>query len=242
MTQLPNTLEEAIVQAQAASQAAIEAGYSRIGVELLFPELKAMPVAQQFAEAFVQYGEGLKIFFTDAGTAAWAKKNWDTTGVKFGSVDVAGQRQTSDVDEQVEPTDRLYIFVAPTSVEVGAVEQICDAAGDRPVILLNPRLEDVSIIGIGYAGRQLRERFLVTIEPAYYLRPLDDTTALMRNYPTPWQLWCQQAAEWSVIAEERERPDSERIDALLLAATGEQKPKSAGFLAQIGSFINALNR
>jgi Domain of unknown function (DUF1995) len=242
MTQLPNTLEDAIVQAQAATQAAIEAGYPRITVELLFPELKAMPVAQQFAAAFTQYGDGLKVFFTDAGTAAWAQKNWETTGVKFGSLDVAGSRQTTEADEQIEDDDRLYIFVSPTAVEVGPVEQICDAAGDRPCILLNPRLEDVATIGIGYAGRQLRDRFLVTLEPAYYLRPMDDTLALMRSYPDKWQVWYESAGEWRSIGEEQTRPDSERIEAIVQAATGTQKPKSAGFFAEIGAFIKALNQ
>jgi hypothetical protein len=242
MTQLPNTLEAAIVQAQAAAQAAITAGYPRITVELLFPELKAMPVAQQFAEAFTQYGDGLKIFFTDAGTAAWAKKNWEATGVKFGSLDVAGSRQTTEADEQIEEDDRLYLFVSPTSVEVGPVEQICAAAGDRPCILLNPRLEDVATIGIGYAGRQLRDRFLVTLEPAYYLRPIDDTLALMRSYPDKWQVWYESGGEWRTIGEEDARPNTERIEAIVQAATGTQKPKSAGFFAEIGAFIKALNR
>jgi hypothetical protein len=242
MTQLPNTLEDAIVQAQAATQAAIAAGYQRLSVELLFPELKAMPVAQQFVQAFTQYSGGLKVFFTDAGTAAWAKQHWDDAGVKFASVDVTGQRQTSTVEEQIEDSDQLYIFVAPTAVEVGPVEKICDAVGDRPIILLNPRLEDVAVVGIGYAGRQLRERFLVTIEPAYYLRPLDDTIALMRNYPNPWQLWLEQQSHWSMIAEERERPDSERIEALLMQAMGTSKPKSVGLLAGLGALIKALNR
>jgi Domain of unknown function (DUF1995) len=242
MTQLPNTLEDAIVQAQAATHAAIAAGYPRITVELLFPELKSMPMAQQFAEAFTQYGDGLKIFFTDAGTAAWAKKNWEATGVKFGSLDVAGSRQTTEADEQIEEDDRLYLFVSPTSVEVGPVEQICEAAGNRPCILLNPRLEDVATIGIGYAGRQLRDRFLVTLEPAYYLRPIEDTLALMRSYPEKWQVWYESAGEWRSIGEEQTRPDSERIEAIVQAATGTQKPKSAGLLAGLGAFINALNR
>ncbi len=242
MTQLPNTLEDAIVQAQAATQAAITAGYPRLSVELLFPELKAMPVAQQFTQAFTQYGDGLKIFFTDAGTAAWAKQNWTETPAKFGSIDVAGQRQTSTVDEQIEDGDQLYLFVAPTAVEVGAVEQICDAAGERPIILLNPRLEDIATIGIGYAGRQIRERFLATIEPAYYLRPLDDTIAVMRAYPDQWQLWLEQQGVWNMVAEERDRPDSEQIEALLMSAMGTQKPKSSGLFASIGAFIKALNR
>ncbi|MFM2430144.1 MAG: hypothetical protein RLZZ511_1357 [Cyanobacteriota bacterium] len=242
MTALPNTLEDAIVQAQAAAQAAIEAGYSRMSIELLFPELKAMPLAQQFAQAFTHYGSGLKVFFTDAGTAAWAKQNWEETGVKFGSLDVAGNRITTEADEQVEDDDQIYLFVAPTAVEVGPVEQICAAAGDRKIILLNPRLEDVATIGIGYAGRQLRERFLVTIEPAYYLRPVDDTLALLRAYPNPWNVFLEGDGEWKVIGEERDRPDSERLEAIVTQATGVQKPKSAGFFAEVSSFLRALSR
>jgi Domain of unknown function (DUF1995) len=242
MSQLPNTLEDAIAQAQVSTQAALQAGYPRVAVELLFPELKPMPVAQQFAAAFGEYGAGLKVFFTDAGTAAWAKQNWTDVPFKLGSLDVAGTRQTTTVEEQVEADDQLYIFVAPTSVEVGPVEQICNAAGDRPCILLNPRLEDVATIGIGYAGRQLRDRFLTTIEPCYYLRPLDDTLALTRLYPNPWQVWLEREGTWQVIGEEREKPDSERISALVMQATGGQKPKSGGLLAGVGEFLKALSR
>ncbi len=242
MTQLPNTLEAAIAQSQAATQAAIQAGYPRVAVELLFPELKPMPVAQQFADAFAESGSGLKIFFTDAGTAAWAKQNWPNVPFKFGSLDVAGTRQTTTVEEQIEADDTLYIFVAPTAVEVAPVEQICNAAGDRPCILLNPRLEDVATIGIGYAGRQLRDRFLTTIEPCYYLRPMEDTLALMRSYPHPWQVWLEQAGDWQVIGEDRDKPDAEKISTLVMTATGGQKPKSGGLLAGMGEFLKALSR
>jgi hypothetical protein len=248
MPQLPKTLEDAIVQSQTATQTAMAAGYPRVSVELLFPELKAMPVAQQFVTAFAEYGAGLKIFFTDAGTAAWAKKNWtDIPPYKFGSLDVAGTRQTTTVEEQVEADDQLYIFVAPTSVEVAPVEQICNAAGDRPIILLCPRLEDAATVGIGYAGRQLRDRFLTTIEPSYYLRPLDETLALMRCYPDSWQVWIEQAGPedlriWAPIGEALTKPDSEKIEALVTAATGVEKPKAKSLFAGIGEFIKALNR
>jgi Domain of unknown function (DUF1995) len=240
LSALPDTLDDAVVQAQVATKAAIAAGYERLNVELIFPELKPLPIAQQFASAFAELGPGLKLFFTDAGTAAWARKNWDVP-YKLASLDVAGTRQTTAVAEQVEDADRMYIFVAPTSVEVGPVEQICNAAGDRPCILFNPRLEDVAIIGIGYAGRQLRERFLTTIEPCYYLRPLDDTLALSRFYPHPWQLWRETAGTWSVGATEREKPDSEVLDAMVATATGETG-RSGGLLAGLQQFMRALSR
>lgn len=241
VTMLPDSLEDAIVQAQASTQAALEAGYTRLSVEVLFPELRVMPIAQQFCQIFEAWGDGVKLFFTDAGTAAWAKKNWANSPFQFRSVDVAGSRQTTEAMEHITEGDKLYIVIAPTAVEVGAVEQLCNQSGDVPVILLFPRLEDVSIVGIGYAGRALRERFLSTIEPCYHLRPIDDQVALTRFYPTPWQLWLEQEGNWQVIAEEHLKPDAERIDNLLAAALGEDQKKRSIF-DELQSFIKALGR
>lgn len=241
MVELPNTLDDAIAQAQSATQAAIEAGYTRLQVELVFPELKPMLVAEKFIPILSEYGEGLKVFFTDAGTAALAKRNWGEVPFKFGSLDVAGSRQTTPVEEQVQPDDQIFLCIAPSAVEVLPVEQICNAAGDRPVILLNPRLEDVAIVGIGYAGRQLRQRFLDTIEPCYYLRPLDDQSALMRCYPSPWQVWYSTDGTYRMIAEEREKPDSEKLDEIFTAAVGNQTSRG-GIFAGLQQFLRALGR
>jgi hypothetical protein len=239
--QLPSSLEDAIVQAQAATKSALGAGYTKLSVEIFFPELKIMPIAQQFCEAFIEWGDGVKLFFTDAGTAAWAKKNWPDSSFQFRSVDVAGSRQTTAAIEHVSTDDKLYIVVSPTAVEVGAVEQLCNQAGDVPVILLVPRLEDVSIVGIGYAGRALRERFLSTIEPCYFLRPIEDQTALTRFYPTPWQVWLEKDGTWQVIAEEFLKPDSEKIDNLVAASLGTGQKKRSIF-AELQSFLSALGR
>lgn len=241
IAQLPDSLEDAIVQAQSATQAALKAGYPRLSVEVLFPELKVMPIAQQFCQIFEAWGDGVKLFFTDAGTAAWAKRNWQDSPFQFRSVDVAGSRQTTDAMEHIGEGDKLYIVIAPTAVEVGAVEQLCNQAGEVPVILLFPRLEDISIVGIGYAGRALRDRFLSTIEPCYHLRPLDDQTALTRFYPTPWQLWLEREGQWQVIAEELLKPDAERIDSLLAAALGPAQKKRSIF-AELQAFMSALGR
>jgi Domain of unknown function (DUF1995) len=238
---LPDSLDDAIVQAQVATQAALAAGYTRLSIELLFPELKVMPIAQQFAAAFTDLESGLKIFFTDAGTAAWAKQGWGDVPFQFKSVDVAGSRQTTDALEHIEEGDRLYIIVAPTAVEVGAVEQLCNQAGTVPVIIFAPRLEDVSIVGIGYAGRALRDRFLKTIEPCYYLRPIDDQVALTRFYPTPWQVWLEKEGIWSVVAAEALKPDSEKLDELISTAQGGGQ-KGRSIWAELQSFIQALGR
>ncbi len=241
MAELPQTLDDAIVQAQQATQAAIAAGYQRLQVELIFPELKVMPVAEKFIPGFVELGSGLKVFFTDAGLAALARRNWADAVFQIRSLDVAGSRQTTPVEEQIDPADQLYLFMSPSAVEVAPVEQICQAAGDRPIVLLNPRLEDVATIGIGYAGRQLRERFLNTIEPCYYLRPLDDRSVLMRCYPALWQVWLETDGVYRLIAEEHQKPDSEKLDAILGAAMGNQKPRQ-GLLSGLNQFLQALGR
>ncbi|NDJ18276.1 DUF1995 family protein [Myxacorys almedinensis] len=241
MSELPITLDDAIAQAQTATQAALKAGYTRLQVELAFPELKPMPIAETFLTSFHEWGAGLKVFFTDAGTAALAKRDWGDVPFQIGSLDVAGSRQTTPAEAQVSPDDRLLIFVAPSAVEVNPVEQICEVAGDCPIILLNPRLEDVAIVGIGYAGRQLRQRFLETIEPCYYLRPLDDTSALLRCYPSPWQVWYATDGVYHLIAEEDDRPDAERLDQIFASVLGDQMPKPNLF-AGLQQFLRALGR
>jgi hypothetical protein len=238
---LPNSLEDAVVQAQAATKAALAAGYTRVSIEMIFPELKVMPIAQQFTEAFTDLGSGLKVFFTDAGTAAWAKQGWGDVPFQFRSVDVAGSRQTTDAQEHIDVEDKLYIIVAPTAVEVLAVEQLCNQAGEVPVIIFSPRLEDVSIVGIGYAGRALRDRFLKTIEPCYYLRPIDDQVALTRFYPTPWQVWLEKEGTWTIVAEELLKPDSEKLDGIIATAMGLGQ-KGRSIFAELQNFIQALGR
>jgi hypothetical protein len=228
MAALPTTLDDAIAQAKTATQIALEKGYTRLQVEFLFPELKPIPVAQQFVDLFAEYGETLKVFFTDAGAAALVRRDWGTVPFKINSLDVAGSRQTTAVQEQIAEDDRIFLFVAPTAVEAGPVEQICEAVGDRPVVLLNPRLEDFATVGIGYAGRQLRMRFLSTFEPAYYLRPLDEA-ALFRCYPDRWQIWSTENDHYTLLGEEFQKPDSDSLELILAKARSAQNPNQGIF-------------
>jgi len=242
MAELPKTMDEAIVQAQNATQAAIAAGYSRLQVELLLPELKPMPIALQYLSVFADLGSGLKVFFTDAGAAALAKRDWGDVPYKLGSLDVAGSRQTTSVEELAEPQDQAFLFVAPSSVEISPVEQVCNAAGERPSVLLNPRLEDVGTVGIGFAARSIRKRFLETFEPCYYLRPLG-SVVLLRCYPSPWQIWLEKDEDsYELISEELQKPDSERLDAILQQAADPQKAPKRGFLTDLQRLLKALGQ
>lgn len=243
MTQLPTDLDQAIAQAQQATQAALADGLLRLQVELVFPELKMMPVAQTFLTPFEASDAKLRVFFPDAGAAALARRDW---GEKPYAI-----RGIRDLKNEIQPEETLIVFVEPSSVEVEEVENLCTTAGDRPVVLLNPRLEDVAIIGIGYAGRQLRERFLSQIESCYYLRPMEGAI-VYRCYPSPWQVFLEGTnGEYTLIAEEPKRPMGDELTRILMQATeGEPSDtdtsttqrRKPGLLSGLQSFLRALSQ
>lgn len=249
MTQLPTTLSEAIEQAKQAATAALEDGYKLIQVELVFPEieLQAQSIASQFIPALEKPDTLLKVFFPDAGSAALARRDWGET--PFRVTDIGTSR--SPVETRLQPDDGQFLVVSPSPVEVNQVENLHKLAGDRSVVLLNPRLEDVAIIGIGYAARQLRERFLNIIESCYYLKPLDGA-ALFRCYPGTWEVWLEIEGEYQKITEQSTKPVGDQLEQILARATQGDDPSSVtpnlppakkkGFLSELQSFINALSR
>jgi len=248
MTQLPKDLNEAIAQSRIATAAALSDGVTLLQVELVFPEiaLQAQSITQQFLPEFEQIQSGVKVFFPDAGAAALARRDWGQTPFKITDL---GSSRTA-VEDKIAPEDQLFLLVNPAAVEVSQVEKLYIAAGDRPVILLNPRLEDVATIGIGYAGRQLRERFLNKIESCYYIRPLD-SAALFRCYPQSWQVWLETNDEYELISETAQKPVGDDLERILAKALGTTDPNSTApakplkkksFLAELQTFLKALTQ
>ena len=243
MAELPKSLDDAIEQAKAATQAALNDGYTRLQVELVFPELKVMPLAQQFYPVFQEMGLTFKVYFPDAGAAALARRDW-------GDLEFA-VRGMAELKGQMEPDDQAYLFVEPSAVEVQEVEKMCHQAGDRAVVLFAPKLEDIAIVGIGYAARKVRERFLKTLESCYYLRPLEGA-AILRCYPEPWQVWRETEEGYELLAELPERPVGEVLENLLMGeqATDPADEKNAaspvkakkGLFSGLQQLIRALNQ
>lgn len=245
MLEIPKTLEEAIAQAKTAVQTALETGCQRVQVELVLPEiaLRAQAIALQFAQDFSEYGSGLKVMFPDTGAAALARRDWGETDFKVTDL---GSRFTP-IETKITDDDQIFIMVAPSAVEVGSVEKLCNLAGDRPVILLIPQLESVATIGIGYAARQLRDRFLSTLETVYYLRPFEGG-AIFRVFPSLWQVWIEKEDNnFELLAEEASKPSSDRLERLLMGENDaeegiEIKPQKKGFLGNLQQFLKALNQ
>ncbi len=245
MPQLPNSLEDAIAQAREATQAALADGCKRLQVELLFPELKPMPIAEQFLPIFDEYGDKLKVFFADAGACALARRDW--TDVKFHIQDI-GTGRGNFLTSKIKPEDEIFLFIAPTSVEVSQMEKLCEEIGDRPIVILNPRLEDAGVVGIGYAARQTRQRFLSTIESCYYLRPIFEEAAVFRSYPGMWEVWLESAGDYHKIAELPQKPSGDELDMIIARqgqtqtpAEGEGKPVTKpNVLKSLQRFMRAL--
>jgi Domain of unknown function (DUF1995) len=244
MITLPDTLEVAIAQSVESARLAIANGLHRLQIEYLFPELKPMPVAKQFLDLFPELGQPdldqqdsdqhqqVKVFFADAGAAALARRDWGETPYAIYGLD--------ELLEPVQPSDVAFVMVATTPVEIAIVEKIVEQAAGRPCIFLNPKFQDVAIVGIGYAGRQLRERFLNTLESCYCLRPLDQG-AVFRAYPQLWQVWWQVEEEYRLIAEEPERPSGERLDQIVAKAFPAQA-KKGGLWQELQQFLKALSQ
>lgn len=225
----PDSLATAIAQAQQATTHALTAGKNRLQIEVLLPDLSPMALAHDYLSLFSDLGADLKVFFADAGAAALARREWGNPSYSV--------RGVNELLTPLVPSDRAVVIVAPTPVEVTTIEQMCLAAGDRPFILLNPKLQDAAVVGIGYAGRQLRERFLNTLELCYYLRPLSEEMILWRCYPQPWQIWQYTAGAVTCLAEFDQRPSGEAVQHILARQTGRG---SEGFLSRLGRFLRAL--
>ncbi|HCQ20010.1 MAG: hypothetical protein AN481_15275 [Aphanizomenon flos-aquae LD13] len=242
MAELPKTLEDAIAQSTEAVKSALADGVTRIQVELLFPELKFMTVAEQFLPQFTEYESRLKVFFADAGAAALARRDW--TDAQFQISDI-GTGRAASLAAKIQPEDEIFLFIAPTSVEVPQLEKLCELIGERPVIMLTPRLEDSSIVGIGYAARETRRRFISTIESCYYIRPVDDQSALFRCYPGLWEIWLETEGEYQKITELPKKPSGDELDAILLGkgenTTDSTPAKKSSVFKSLQRFIKALS-
>jgi hypothetical protein len=223
MISFPSDLDTAIAQARTATRAALEAGHTRLQVEILIPELKLQPVAEQFIQEFADLGSQLRIFFPDPGSAALARRDWGETPYAV--------RGIRDMKAQIQPEESLFIFVEPSAVEVDEVEKLCEEASSRPVIFLNPVLEDLMNVGVGYTSRKMKDRFAKTIASCYYLKPLDQG-ALFYCYPQSWQVWLEQAnGTYHLEAEFPSKPDSETLERLF---SGSPEPENSAPQPQPG--------
>jgi hypothetical protein len=227
MIQIPDSLEDATAQAIAALNLGLDAGLTKILLDLRFTELKPLPIAYQIAVNFGQrFGNEWQAIFADAGMAALARRDWSDLEVSM--------RGANEGRAAIRPEDKAFLLIAPSSMEVTQVEKLVELAGDRPFVMFNPRLEN-SEVGVGLATRKMRDRFLSRFEVCYFIQPLEQG-ALWRSYPQGWQVCEQTENGMQPILETEERPSLDDIDRVFMKKTG----KKSSILVQLQQFFKNM--
>ena len=202
---LPADLNAARRQCAAALEAALADGLTRLNVDLRFEGLRWPVVAHGLCQALPQPGT-MVLAFADMGAAALARRDFDLS---------AAQALTfADISAGRWPDDgTLCMAVTPAAADFTAFEEACTALGERPVIALNPRLEDAAV-GIGSVARSRRRGFLALWQAAYGLYPLEQA-ALAYAHPGPWRLFREDHDGFRLVASLPDRPDGGTMDQLL---------------------------
>ena len=216
MSELPNTYNDALEDCVRGIQQASLAGKFRQEVVLRSPGLDVLEVVRYVAERLAEDRERPPlVLYPDAGAAALACQ-------RLGEVSYPIQ----GINQRIADFEAYgaVLLVEISMVEVEALEKLADACGERLFIILNSRLGEAGAVGIGLVGRQLRSRFLSTLEPVFYLQPVEGG-ALYRSYPSNWQVWKENAHEaegYSLVSERGTRPTTEELSGDLYRAADRQ--------------------
>eukprot|EP00238_Polyblepharides_amylifera_P002224 CAMPEP_0196590422 /NCGR_PEP_ID=MMETSP1081-20130531/66599_1 /TAXON_ID=36882 /ORGANISM="Pyramimonas amylifera, Strain CCMP720" /LENGTH=306 /DNA_ID=CAMNT_0041913531 /DNA_START=213 /DNA_END=1133 /DNA_ORIENTATION=+ len=105
-------------------------------------------------------------------------------------------------EEEVKEEDDVFIVIMPTSIVgfsiIPYLESHCKAAGDRPVIIFNPKVTDIPSSGgvMRLQGRDERLAFEKTFETVHHFRLLYNKPyhfpiygALRKSYGNDWEIF-----------------------------------------------------
>lgn len=195
--------------------------------------------------AYEWTGPKVRIYFPDEGSAALARRDWQSTlppCVEFAS---CGRRQVDDGSQ-----DAIILFYCPRASEAEFVEEILykmeELRGEELTmsVMVNPLLVDMGVTGFGMAGRRLRERLIDGLVPAYYLRTLP-WGALTRVWPQLFTVWQEdEEAEggYRMIKALDQLPSNPEVEDIYDIENGNMSAPKEGFglLNALGDFVNGM--
>lgn len=229
---------------------AVEDGCTRLKIEINIPELNPdmdvyrigtlMELIRVIALTFADDGKRVKVCVQGsmgegvlvgmplqlAGTRNilefmdWGDYDAKGTFINIGSI---GAKEVTDQDD-------MFILLAPQNAVgnciIDDLQAMSEAAGSRPVILVNPRLKDMPSSGgvMQTIGRDKRMEFAASFSNCYYFRLLYKmgtqypiVGALRMCYPYPYDLYKRIDTEYGKekyvsIATFTEKPTSEQIN------------------------------
>lgn len=249
-----------------ATQRAITAGKTRLKVEINIPELNPemdtyrigtlMELVRVLALSFTDDGKRVKVCVQGSmGKGALAGIPLQLAGIRkilefmdwgdygaMGTFINIGSIGAKEVDEQ----DDMFILVAPQNAVGNCIiedlQAMTDAAGKRPVILINPRLKDLpASSGIMQTrGRDKRLEYAALFENCYLFRLLyyagtlyPIVGVLRMSYPYPYEVYKRvdelpQKEKYVVLSSFTERPNGDEINNALEGKSRDRVKNASG--------------
>ncbi|KAK9102117.1 hypothetical protein Sjap_019371 [Stephania japonica] len=248
-----------------ATERAITDGRTRLKVEINIPELNPemdvyrigtlMELVRVLALSFADDGKRVKVCVQGSmGEGALAGMPLQLAGTRkilefmdwgddgaMGTFISIGSIGANDVDEQ----DDVYILVAPQNAVgnciIDDLRAMTDAAGSRPVVLVNPRLKDLpGSSGIMQTmGRDKRLEYAASFENCYFFRLLyyagtqyPIMGALRMSYPYRYELYKRvdepSGEKYVILATFTEKPNGEQINDAFEGKPRKQERKASG--------------
>lgn len=250
-----------------ATQRAVNDGRTRLKVEINVPELNPemdvyrigtlMELVRVLALSFADDGKHVKVCVQGSmGEGALAGMplqlagtrkilefmDWGDYGAKGTFINI-GSIGSKEVEEQ----DDLFILVAPQNAVgnciIDDLKAMTDAAGNRPVILVNPRLKDLpGSSGIMQTmGRDKRLEYAASFENCYFFRLLyyagtqyPIMGAIRMSYPYRYELYKRVdesfgKEKYIILSTSSARPNIDEINDAFLGKPRSEAKKATGF-------------
>ncbi|KAK4431821.1 Adenylate kinase, chloroplastic [Sesamum alatum] len=258
-----------------ATQRAIKDGKTRLKVEISIPELNPemdvyrigtlMELVRILALSFADDGKRVKVCVQGSmgeGALAgmplqlagsrkilefmdWGEDGAMGTFIKIGSIG----------GKEVEEQDDMFILVAPQNAVgnciIDDLRAMTDAAGHRPVILINPRLKDLpGSSGIMQTmGRDKRLEYAASFEICYSFRLLyyagtqyPIMGALRMSYPYEYELYKRvdespKKEKYVILSKFVKRPSGEEINDAFEGKTRDKAKRATGIWGFLSSIL-----
>lgn len=254
-----------------ATKLAIEDKKTRLQIDINIPELNPemdvyrigtlMELVRELSLSFADDGKRVKVCVQGSmGQGAFAGiplqlagtrkilefMDWGDYGAKgtFINIGAVGAR---DVDKE----DDMFVLIAPQNAVgnciIDDMRAMTDAVGDRPVILVNPRLKDMPASSgvMQTMGRDIRLKYAASFETCYSFRLLYYTGsfypimgALRMAYPNKYEIYrrvdtLNGKENYILIAEFTNKPTPDEITSAFKGQKREEKASSGfwGFLS-----------
>ncbi|KAL3353068.1 hypothetical protein AABB24_020848 [Solanum stoloniferum] len=250
-----------------ATQRAINDGKTRLKIEINIPELNPsmdvyrigtlMELIRVLALSFADDGKRVKVCVQGSmGEGALAGMPLQLAGSRkileymdWGDYGALGNFVNigSIGGKEVEKQDDLFILVAPQNAVgnciIDDMRAMTDAAGNRPIILVNPKLKDLPASSgiMQIMGRDKRLEYAASFEICYQFRLLyyagtqyPIMGALRMSYPYPYELYKRVdespgKEKYISLATFAKRPSIDELNDAFEGKSRNQEKKAEGF-------------